>query len=301
MKKIFLIILIVSILIPVGSVFAEETFTVDFPSTGFSGGTDIGSFINDIYNTALGVGGIAAVAVIVYGSIYLTISGASPDKQKEGRDIITAAIWGVVLLFGAYVVLNTINPQLVELSSPRGPQLTPTTTSLGPNFEGQGCMSEVSQSIKDECSPQGVYVEGGAIPSCETGYAYCIDPTGDYSDEFGCYDAPQGEEGTKTKVGDVSCDPSGTPVCDGGKLVCEDPPGSPEQIQAVDCSGWGGCSEEWQDFENVTIQPGGEYYRGIYYPEETEYSEARCVVYAYVKTLNGDHIKQDIDGLQACY
>lgn len=84
----------------------------------------IGEYIKKLYETAIGVGGIAAVAVIVFGAIYITLSGSSPQRRQEGRSYIIAAIWGIVLLLGAYIILNTINPQLVTLSPPGGETLT---------------------------------------------------------------------------------------------------------------------------------------------------------------------------------
>jgi hypothetical protein len=88
-----------------------------FPLTVLAQG--ITGSINKFYNTALGLGGMAAVAVIVIGAIYYTTSGAI-DKKNLGKEMITSAIWGLVLLLGAFIVLNTINPELVNLSAPKG-------------------------------------------------------------------------------------------------------------------------------------------------------------------------------------
>jgi hypothetical protein len=66
-----------------------------FPLTVLAQG--ITGSINKFYNTALGLGGMAAVAVIVIGAIYYTTSGAI-DKKNLGKEMITSAIWGLVLL-----------------------------------------------------------------------------------------------------------------------------------------------------------------------------------------------------------
>lgn len=81
----------------------------------------LGNYINNLYLTAIGLSGLLAVIMIVAGAAYLTISGASPDKQKEGKSYITAALLGLMLLLGAFVLLNTINPELVELQDPYDP------------------------------------------------------------------------------------------------------------------------------------------------------------------------------------
>jgi hypothetical protein len=79
---------------------------------------NIPEYIQNLYRTALIISGILAVVMIVAGSIYISVSGASPDKQSEGKDMITQAIWGLLLLFGSYLILQTINPELVKLKSP---------------------------------------------------------------------------------------------------------------------------------------------------------------------------------------
>ena len=77
-----------------------------------------GEFVNNFYKFALGIAGIAAFAVIIYGAIIYTTSAGNPSKQQDARSWITGAIWGVVLLLAAYLILYTINPNLVDLTSP---------------------------------------------------------------------------------------------------------------------------------------------------------------------------------------
>ncbi len=72
--------------------------------------------INNFYNKAVGFGVIAALLMITVGAVYITISGASPDKNREGKDIIISAISGLVLLLGAYLILKLINPEIVNLT-----------------------------------------------------------------------------------------------------------------------------------------------------------------------------------------
>ncbi len=64
------------------------------------------------------IGGVFAVAVVVYGGIlYMTTIG-NPSGQSEAKEWLMAALWGILLLGGAYMVLNIINPQLVNLNLP---------------------------------------------------------------------------------------------------------------------------------------------------------------------------------------
>ncbi len=85
-----------------------------------------GEFVNNFYKFALGIAGVAAFAVIIYGAILYTTSAGNPSRQQDARSWITGAIWGVVLLLAAYLILYTINPDLVNLTSPSLEQINPT-------------------------------------------------------------------------------------------------------------------------------------------------------------------------------
>lgn len=88
---------------------------------GDPGSTEIGGYILRFYQFGVAIAGILAVGLIVAGSIYISVSGGNPDKQSEGKDMITSAIWGLVLLFGSYLILNTVNPELITLKNPNVP------------------------------------------------------------------------------------------------------------------------------------------------------------------------------------
>ncbi|OGZ18961.1 MAG: hypothetical protein A2175_01370 [Candidatus Nealsonbacteria bacterium RBG_13_42_11] len=48
-----------------------------------------------------------AVLLLVFGGLYLLISGASPEMFSKAKAIITAAIIGLVIVFIAWIFLNT--------------------------------------------------------------------------------------------------------------------------------------------------------------------------------------------------
>jgi hypothetical protein len=76
--------------------------------------TDPAQIVVDIYNIAILLGGFLAFLMIVYGGIRYALSGANPSGASEGRDAITQALYGLLLLFLSYTILNTINPNLVK-------------------------------------------------------------------------------------------------------------------------------------------------------------------------------------------
>lgn len=74
--------------------------------------------LRNLYEFSLMIGGLIAFGAIVYGGIRYATSAGNPSGQSDARDQITQALLGLFLLVGAYLVLNFINPNLVNLSLP---------------------------------------------------------------------------------------------------------------------------------------------------------------------------------------
>ncbi|MEK7192011.1 MAG: hypothetical protein AAB646_00655, partial [Patescibacteria group bacterium] len=88
--------------------FGSETKTIENP----------GQYIRYLYQFGLGVSGLIAMAIIVFAAVEWTVSAGNAAKIADAKDRIYKAIIGIVLLFGAYLILNTISPRLTELSLP---------------------------------------------------------------------------------------------------------------------------------------------------------------------------------------
>ena len=92
--------------------------------------------VNRFYDIALGLGGVAAFGVLIYGAILYSLSGAVASQQ-EAKDWIWGAIWGLILLLSAFLILKTINPDLVKLSTtiiPSSYGSVPPSVPLGPTY-----------------------------------------------------------------------------------------------------------------------------------------------------------------------
>ena len=116
--------------------FAQATISLAIP--GMSGlsptSTPPGQWVSKIYNFALMIGGVLAFGAVVYGGILYAASGGNPSKQSEGREWITSALLGILLLGGAYLILYTVNPDLVNLNLPslQGVNIQAPQTPSGP-------------------------------------------------------------------------------------------------------------------------------------------------------------------------
>lgn len=75
-------------------------------------------YIARLYTFSLMIAGLLAFASIVYGSVKYILSAGIVSMQTEAKEQITQAIFGLVLLLGAFIILYTINPNLVNLRNP---------------------------------------------------------------------------------------------------------------------------------------------------------------------------------------
>lgn len=94
--------------------------------------TPIQVYLVRIYQFAIGISGVTAVGMMIWGGVLMSVNVASIDKYNEGKTMIRDALWGLALLFGSYLILRTINPELVQLKEPGGESLpvmnSPTST-----------------------------------------------------------------------------------------------------------------------------------------------------------------------------
>lgn len=75
--------------------------------------------IGNFYAWALGIGGLVALGVLVFGGILYTVSAGNASKQDDAKQWITGSIVGLIILFGSWFILNTINPELTKLKDLR--------------------------------------------------------------------------------------------------------------------------------------------------------------------------------------
>lgn len=66
------------------------------------------------YNFAMALGGILALGAITYGGVKYTFAAGNPAGQSEGKAWVRDALLGLLLLAGAYLILNIINPDITK-------------------------------------------------------------------------------------------------------------------------------------------------------------------------------------------
>lgn len=74
-----------------------------------------GGFFSSIVKIFVGLGGGLALILMLYGVFIVTTSAGIPDKLKEGSEIITSAVAGLIFVLLSVFLLNLIGINLLGI------------------------------------------------------------------------------------------------------------------------------------------------------------------------------------------
>lgn len=151
------------ILIPVqahasiGSILSGQICEPDNSTNGSA--YNLGRCINNIYIFAISIGSFIAVLMFVIAGYYYIIG--TTESVKEGNSILGSTLLGLVILFGTYLLLNTIDPNLTQIQSISAPDINCQSQDSG--FYSPGCspLGELNPNITN---PFGSNNSGQTIP-----------------------------------------------------------------------------------------------------------------------------------------
>lgn len=147
------------------------------PNTNLTSGKDIqgisiAQYINYIYLFVLGVVGIAVFASLVFWGVVWISSGIA-DRRGEALGKIKDAFTGLAIALGAYIILNTINPDLLTLKDLSKNPVSTTAIGAAVNSyfwldiaKSCGDMSGATDTEKSNC--QNMQCNSGACMSNDT-------------------------------------------------------------------------------------------------------------------------------------
>lgn len=142
---------IISIFEPTAALAQDSGYQgidLNAPFGGLSRVSNIGEYIAGLYNYSLGIAGVLAGIMVTIGGVKWLMSAGNAPAIASAKKTIFGAIVGMILLFGSYILLNTVNPRLVKLEVPDVRQVPRTTLNFASetgNLFGKPCYT-----IKDK-------------------------------------------------------------------------------------------------------------------------------------------------------
>jgi hypothetical protein len=158
MKKTFFVIIFALLLFGIWQNCHAVDLLLEYPDVpgaqSPSQATDLPQLINYIYKFALIACGITAFVSMLIGAIQYVTSAGNSSKASEAKDRITSALWGILILLCAVLILRTINPDLVTLSISL-PEIKPITIpDVTGSYYCRGCCN---QMLEEHCENKANY------------------------------------------------------------------------------------------------------------------------------------------------
>ncbi len=128
----------------------------------------LGNYINILFQIALSILGVISVVMIVVAGVqYMTVEsiyGKTDAKQK-----IIGAVTGLILALSIYLIINTINPEILKINLTSGITSVKITSDFesGDGFYPSGRYTNVNPGTKTKTCPEGITYVGG-IGVCKT-------------------------------------------------------------------------------------------------------------------------------------
>lgn len=71
-----------------------------------------------LYTFFVGISGLAAFVMIVWGGVQWMTSQGNPGSTSDAKDKIKMALLGLLLVLASFLILQIINPELTLLKNP---------------------------------------------------------------------------------------------------------------------------------------------------------------------------------------
>lgn len=151
----------------------------------------LGKYISAWYSLIVGVIGILATVMVMYGGFRWLTSGGGAGKN-EAKDIILSALVGLVLAFLSYTILYLINPNLLTIGLPE---------IKGIQYDENFAMAAVNPSMEGAAYRSGGGGGGGGAPADLTTLNDNFEGTVNNMISDGKLDVPKGND-TVARPGD---------------------------------------------------------------------------------------------------
>lgn len=103
------------------------------PGAKFLGDTgNTGGLIANLYTFGMGLVGVSALIMLVLGGVIYTTAGDSQSRVNQARSMIGNAVFGLILALVSYLILYTINPDIVTRGFPEPKEISPYSKLQAP-------------------------------------------------------------------------------------------------------------------------------------------------------------------------
>lgn len=116
----------------------------------------ISQYINAVYRYGVVIGSVIAVLSLMAGGLMYVLGGFNQTMLGKGKEMMTGAVMGLLLLLGSYMILNLINPNLVRMK--------PITVEV--NKQVMSAPSSCSDILNDAELKANIDIEGYKEPNC---------------------------------------------------------------------------------------------------------------------------------------
>jgi hypothetical protein len=137
--------------------------------------TDLQTYLPGLFNLLIGLAAVAAVLNIVIGG-FQYMSTDAINSKSAGKERIKNAIFALVLIIGAWLILYTINPNLLNLNLNISAVTTSSATGAGGTLNGvlagytltQAQVDTNTAMVDDLKNNYGISVNAGPCTNGET-------------------------------------------------------------------------------------------------------------------------------------
>lgn len=110
------------------------------------GENSIGEYIREIYSYAIGIVGIIAAVVLMWGGLNWLTAGGDQGRITEAKAWIGASITGLIIALTSYLILFTVNPDLINFK----PIKVATVDEMGCCQDASTCSLVLKSKCKKE-------------------------------------------------------------------------------------------------------------------------------------------------------
>jgi len=132
-----------------------DNYTLNVPIGNIKEVAGLEDYIKLWYNFVIGVVGIIATVIIMWGGFKWLTSRGNSAAITDAKDRIWSAVIGLILVFLSYTILSIINPKLLTLSLPtlKGINIINASNDVGDGSGSvNGSTSGSSDSDSSNCS-----------------------------------------------------------------------------------------------------------------------------------------------------